>query len=73
MGDIKRASFQAEGDPYDPALIAETERILRNLPYLADAKVDTVWLKSGNVVINIITEDRYTLRTEVGFSSQGGN
>lgn len=58
-----------EGDRLRPELLAETERNLRALGFLADvevAPVDTT--ADGNVAIRVATHDAWTLKSDVTWS-----
>lgn len=61
-----------EGDPYDPARVEETERILRALKFIYDTAIRP-WRLCGNVVdVEVVTRDVWTLIPTVSFSRSGG-
>jgi outer membrane protein assembly factor BamA len=60
------------GDRYKGRLLAETERNLRALGYLYDARVVPVKYTEGKVTIRVITKDVWTLSPGVSFSRTGG-
>ncbi|MBE0364479.1 hypothetical protein PULV_a2823 [Pseudoalteromonas ulvae UL12] len=63
--------FQS-GDPYDPKLILESERMLRNQRYLYDARIKVEQTCADQVDVTVITRELWTLMPEVDFSRTGG-
>ncbi len=63
----------ATGDEYDVRLIRETERILRENPYLYDASIETTLRKTGVVDIVVNTKDVWTLGPDLSLSRKGGS
>ena len=62
-----------EGDSYNASRLAESERLLRDLDFIYDARVRP-WRVCGDVVdLEVITRDTWTLSLEVGVSRSGGN
>ena len=62
-----------EGDRYRPDLLAETERNLRALGFLADvavAPVDTT--ADGRIAVLVATRDAWTLKSDVSWSLDAG-
>lgn len=51
------------GDSLDPLKVKESERLLRTLPYLRDARIQIIPVssKSDSVDVKVITQDRWTL------------
>ena len=73
----KHATIQAQllfasGDKYLARKLAETERALRLLPYVYDARIVPVRYADGKVDIKVITNDVWTLSPGVSFSRSGG-
>ena len=68
---VERELLFAVGDPYDPALIQETERNLRGLPFLRRVEVVGIETSSGAVVI-VRTWDAWTLELLLRYSRAGG-
>jgi outer membrane protein assembly factor BamA len=73
----KHATIQAQllfgsGDKYSARKLAETERNLRLLPYVYDARIVPVHFTDGKVDIRVITNDVWTLSPGVSFSRSGG-
>lgn len=58
-----------QGDEFDPYKISDNERILRNLPYIEDARITVIPVSENEVDLLIITKDQYSLG--FGFSSSG--
>jgi outer membrane protein assembly factor BamA len=60
------------GDRYKARVLEETERNLRALAYIYDARVVPVKYVDGKVTIRVITKDVWTLSPGVSFSRTGG-
>ena len=60
------------GDCYDPLLIDESQRLLRALPFIADADVSTVPVSANEVNIVVDTRDDWTLKLDVRFEFDDG-
>ena len=74
----KRASIQAQllfasGDIYRARKLAETERALRLLSYIYDARIVPVHYADGKVDIKVITKDVWTLSPGLSFGRAGGS
>ncbi len=63
----------AEGDPYNPALMAESERLLRELPFLYDARVIPRRVCGNRVEVEVFTRDIWTLNPTLSLSRSGGD
>lgn len=61
-----------DGDAYDPRLLAETERLLRDTRYLHDARVVPVAYHDGVVDVDVVTDDVWTLNPGVSYGRKGG-
>jgi hypothetical protein len=61
------------GDVYDPALIAETERNLRALPFIRRAEATAIVNKQGTVDVIVRTYDSWSLEVVAGFKRAGGS
>ena len=73
----KHATVQAQllfasGDKYQARKLAETERALRLLSYVYDARVVPVRYANGKVDIKVITKDVWTLSPGISFGRSGG-
>jgi outer membrane protein assembly factor BamA len=73
----KRSSIQAQllfasGDKYRARKLAETERALRLLTYVYDARVVPVRYADGKVDVRVITKDVWTLSPGISFGRAGG-
>jgi hypothetical protein len=60
------------GDRYSAQKLAETERNLRKLAFIYDAKVFPVRYADGKVDVKVITRDVWTLDPSVSFGRSGG-
>jgi outer membrane protein assembly factor BamA len=74
----KRSSIQAQllfasGDKFRARKLAETERALRLLSYIYDARVVPVHYADGKVDIKVITKDVWTLSPGLSFGRAGGS
>jgi len=68
-GVIRREVLVRPGEPCDPALLAETERNLRALGFLAEVAVapaDT--LPDGSVVVEVRAREAWTLKTQFAYA-----
>ncbi len=61
-----------EGDPYDPAKLAETERNLRLFSFLTSASVTASPPHDGVVDVAVVTHDAWTTDVTGDFSNEGG-
>jgi outer membrane protein assembly factor BamA len=73
----KHATIQAQllfasGDKYRARKLAETERALRLLSYVYDARVVPMHYADGKVDIKVITKDVWTLSPGISFGRSGG-
>jgi outer membrane protein assembly factor BamA len=73
----KHATIQAQllfasGEKYQARKLAETERNLRLVAYVYDARIVPVHFADGKVDIKVITKDVWTLSPGVSFSRSGG-
>ncbi len=74
----KHATVRAQllfktGDKYLARKLAETERALRLLSYVYDARVVPVRYADGKVDIKVITKDVWTLSPGISFGRAGGS
>jgi hypothetical protein len=60
------------GDRYSARVLAETERNLRKLVFIYDAKVVPVRYADGKVDVKVITRDVWTLDPSISFGRSGG-
>lgn len=60
------------GEEYEPKKLSESERLLRRQGYLYDAKIDAEINCNGEVDVNVVTRDLWTLLPEISFSRSGG-
>jgi outer membrane protein assembly factor BamA len=69
---IKAQLLFASGEPYRARKLAETERALRLLTYVYDARVVPIRFVDGKVDIKVITKDVWTLSPGLSFGRAGG-
>jgi hypothetical protein len=69
---LRRFLLFHEGDPYDPAKLAETERNLRNFDFLESASVTASLPHDGLVDVAVVTHDALTTDINADFSNDGG-
>jgi len=69
---IRAQLLFASGDKYLARKLAETERVLRLLPYVYDARIVPVHYADGKVDIKVITNDVWTLSPGLSISRSGG-
>src|ERR1700722_11124693 len=69
---IRAQLLFASGDKYLARKLAETERALRLLPYVYDARVVPVHFANGKVDVKVITKDVWTLSPGISFGRSGG-
>ena len=60
------------GDPYSARVLAETERALRAVDYLHDARVRPFAYDGKNVDVFVETRDVWSLQPGIAFSRKGG-
>ena len=60
-----------EGDCFDPVLLQESERQLRDAPYIADAQVRSDQLADGSHSVSVTTLDDWALTAGLTFSFDG--
>ncbi|OHU97788.1 hypothetical protein BIW53_01375 [Pseudoalteromonas byunsanensis] len=61
-----------EGELYSQKRLIESERLLRNQNFLYDARVFAEEDCHGNIHVNVVTRDLWTLLPELSFSRSGG-
>lgn len=69
---VRRFLLFREGDPYDPARLAESERNLRALPFIKFASVTAGPEHDGVVDVRVVTQDAWTTEPGASFGSKGG-
>ncbi|OGR86288.1 MAG: hypothetical protein A3J74_08645 [Elusimicrobia bacterium RIFCSPHIGHO2_02_FULL_57_9] len=70
---IRRELLFSQGDGYNPALLVETERNLRRLPFLRKADVAAKVNKRGRIDVTVRTYDAWTLELIANFKRAGGS
>ncbi len=56
-----------KGEKVNPYVLADNERIIRNLPYIEDAKIILIPVSDETVDILLITEDKFSLGLDLQF------
>ncbi|HEX3580052.1 MAG TPA: hypothetical protein VHY33_15925 [Thermoanaerobaculia bacterium] len=69
---LRRFVLFREGDPFDPALLAETERNLRLFDFLESVSVTASAPHDGVVDVSVVTHDALTTVPNADFSNEGG-
>lgn len=64
---IRKNLLFSEGDNLSPLLLSDNERILRELPYIDDARIMVVPVSENEVKVIVITKDVYSLGAEYDF------
>jgi hypothetical protein len=73
LATIRAQLLFASGDRYTARKLAETERALRLLNYIYDARVVPVRYADGKVDVKVITKDVWTLSPGLSFGRAGGS
>ncbi len=73
VSTVKAQLLIAIGDRYSARKLAETERTLRLLTYVYDARVVPVRYTDGKVDVKVITKDVWTLSPGISFGRAGGS
>ncbi|HEX6040918.1 BamA/TamA family outer membrane protein [Longimicrobium sp.] len=71
-GVIRRELLFREGDCYTPALLEDSERILRSLTFIADADVFAVRQPDGTYHVVVETRDEWSVRLEPQWDRDDG-
>jgi len=69
---IRRVLLFREGDPVREKRIYETERLLRALPFVKNARIDPVVRLDGTLVALVQIQDAWTTQVNAGYSQVGG-
>lgn len=69
---IRRELLFEAGDCHDPRLLAESERVLRTAPFIADAEITSLRRPDGSHHVTVTTRDEWSLRVEGRLESGGG-
>lgn len=69
---IRRVLLFEEGGPVRERVIHETERLLRALPFVKDARIDPIELPDGTVTAVVRVRDAWTLQMSASYSKVGG-
>lgn len=69
---VRRFLLFREGEEFDPAKLAESERNLRAFDFLKSASVTAGEPHDGLVDVAVTTQDSFTTEVDVDFSNEGG-
>ncbi len=69
---VRRQLLIAEGEPFSPRLVEESERVLRSTPYTYDARIRVAGCAGGSVDLEVFTRDVWTLTVGTSFGREGG-
>jgi hypothetical protein len=69
---IRRTLFLNQGEPFDSARAAESERALRSLNVFRQVRVDTVRVHN-RLALRVRTEDGWSTKPQLNFSSSAGS
>jgi hypothetical protein len=69
---IERKLLFRSGDPYDPRVLEESERLLRSLDFLYDVWIEPIRYRGNRVDVLVRTRDVWTLGVSAGFERSGG-
>ncbi len=69
---IRRVLLFAEGSLVRERRIYETERLLRALPFVKNARIDPVIEPDGSLVARVWVRDAWTTQVNAGYSQVGG-
>jgi hypothetical protein len=69
---VREALLFEEGDAVDAAVIRETERLLRNLPYIRDARITPRQEEDGTLTALVVVHDAWSLNLGAKLNSVGG-
>jgi hypothetical protein len=68
---VRQELLFSSGDPLDPEAVSQTERNLRALVFLRDARIETHPAEDGKVDVRVITYDAWTTVPQIRFSKVG--
>jgi hypothetical protein len=68
---LRKSLLFHEGDAYDPAKLAETERNLRRLRFIKSASVTALPSADGTVDVDVRTQDTWTTEPTLSISRSG--
>jgi outer membrane protein assembly factor BamA len=70
-GVIRHELLVKPGQPADPEAVAESERLLRSLSFIREARIRTVPVGDGRVDLIVETHDSWTTEPQVNFGMEG--
>jgi hypothetical protein len=69
---IRHGLLVQSGDPFTVDAVAEAERMLRANNFLQDAEIRPISYADGEVDLEVMTEDTWSLTPSVSFAREGG-
>lgn len=69
---VEQQVLFAEGEPFDPRVLEETQRLLRAQGYFFDADIRPYRVCEDRVDIEVITRDSWNLTPSISFDRSGG-
>lgn len=70
---IRRTILIEPGDKVNAAVIHETERLLRSLPFILDARIVPGASSAEGVVARVIVQDTWSIKPRLHIESEGGH
>ncbi|MBA4321247.1 MAG: hypothetical protein C0408_00370 [Odoribacter sp.] len=67
---IRKYLFFSEGDTISPLTLSDNERIIRQLPYIDDARIIVIPVSGEEADIIVITKDVYSLGGDLDYKSK---
>ena len=66
---IRKNLLFSEGDSVSPLILSDNERIIRELPYIEDARIIVVPVSEEDVDIVVVTRDVYSLGADFNYTT----
>ncbi|HIG43975.1 MAG TPA: hypothetical protein EYQ14_26105 [Gammaproteobacteria bacterium] len=70
--NIEQQLLFTTGDVYDPRIMEESARLLRQLSHLYDAGIRTVSVCEDEVELEVVTRDVWSLNLDISYGRSGG-
>lgn len=70
---IAQQLLMRSGDRYSRQIVEESERLLRAVPYLVEARIVPIAYRDGSVDLRVVTRDVWTLKPGVSVGRSGGS
>lgn len=69
---VKQLLLVKPGDPYEPRLLRESERLMRATGYLHDATIRVLGCANGEAELEVAVQDVWTLKPSLSLGRKGG-